>query len=96
MLKEKSDAFKRDIDFYKVVGRKIKEARQTNINQFTGKCFLITQTKVAKAIGTTFQTIQKYEKGHNRIPLSQLLRISSYLKKPLSYFGLESFREEQE
>ena len=89
MLKEKSDAFKRDIEFYKVVGRKIKEARQTNINQFTGKCFLITQTKVA-------QTIQKYEKGHNRIPLSQLIRISSYLKKPLSYFGLESFREEQE
>lgn len=95
MTQKKPNAFKRDIEFYKGIGIKIKEARQTNVNQFTGKYFLITQTKVAKAIGTTFQTIQKYEKGANRIPLSQLVKIGNYLKKPLSYFGVESNVEEQ-
>jgi len=72
------------------------EARHTNINQFTGKYFLITQTKVAKALGTTFQQIQKYEKAHNRIPLISLIKIGNYLKKPLSYFGVESYREDKE
>ena len=86
MKEDKPNVFKRDIEFYRAIGKKIKEARKTNVNQFTGKQFLITQTKVAKAINTTFQQIQKYEKGENRIPLVRLFEISQYLKKPISYF----------
>jgi len=96
MIQEKENPFKKDMEFYRGIGIKIKEARHTNINQFTGKCFLITQTKVAKALGTTFQQIQKYEKAHNRIPLISLIKIGNYLKKPLSYFGVESYREDKE
>ena len=39
-----------------------------------------TQTKVANAIGVTFQQIQKYEKGSNGISIPKIMRASKYLK----------------
>ena len=39
-----------------------------------------------KALKTTFQQIGKYEKGQNRIPIVNLIRISKFLRKPLDYF----------
>ena len=46
----------------------------------------ISQEKIAGALGITFQQIQKYEKGTNRISAGNLYRISEFLNVPMSYF----------
>lgn len=46
----------------------------------------MSQTKLADAIGLTFQQVQKYEKGSNRISASRLQHIASVLQVPVSYF----------
>ena len=52
----------------------------------------LTQTSLGKVVGLTFQQIQKYEKGSNRIGGSRLWQLSQILEIPVSYFfeGLES------
>ena len=52
----------------------------------------ISQTDLAAAVGVTFQQVQKYEKGKNRISASRLQQISSVLQVPISFFfeGLPS------
>lgn len=40
----------------------------------------ITQAELARQIGVTFQQVQKYEKGANRIAASRLLRIAGVLQ----------------
>ena len=75
-----------DNQFYIELGKKLRLARRTKINEFTGKESFISQTKVATALKTTFQQIGKYEKGENRIPIVNLIKISKFLKKPLSFF----------
>ena len=81
-----------DNQFYIELGKKLRLARRTKINEFTGKESFISQTKVATALKTTFQQIGKYEKGENRIPIVNLIKISKFLKKPLSYF-LDDWQE---
>lgn len=39
----------------------------------------LTQADLAKAIGVSFQQVQKYEKGANRISASRLMQIASHL-----------------
>jgi transcriptional regulator with XRE-family HTH domain len=46
----------------------------------------MSQEKLGEALGLTFQQIQKYEKGANRISASRLQQISDALNTPLSYF----------
>jgi transcriptional regulator with XRE-family HTH domain len=46
----------------------------------------MSQTELADAVGVTFQQIQKYEKGTNRISASRLLQISHVLQVPVSFF----------
>ncbi len=46
----------------------------------------LSQEKVAEAIGITFQQIQKYEKGINRISASRLYQFSNMLQVPINYF----------
>lgn len=46
----------------------------------------LSQEELAKAIGLTFQQVQKYEKGTNRISVSRLVDISKALKVPFDYF----------
>ena len=46
----------------------------------------LSQTEVADAIGITFQQIQKYEKGANRVGASRLLQISDALGVSPVYF----------
>ncbi len=46
----------------------------------------INQTKLGKAIGITFQQIQKYERGTNRVSASRLFNLSRVLGEPISYF----------
>ena len=45
-----------------------------------------SQQKLGDALGLTFQQVQKYEKGTNRISASRLQRISDILQVPLEYF----------
>ena len=46
----------------------------------------LSQEKLAEALGLTFQQIQKYEHGRNRISASRLYQLSQILKVPISYF----------
>jgi transcriptional regulator with XRE-family HTH domain len=45
-----------------------------------------SQTELADALGVTFQQVQKYEKGTNRISASRLMAISNYLQVPVTFF----------
>ena len=45
-----------------------------------------SQEKLGEALGITFQQVQKYEKGTNRIGASRLQRISEVLGVPVSFF----------
>lgn len=54
------------------------------------RCHLgISQQALADEIGTTFQQIQKYEKGINRVAASRLYRLRAVLDVPYEYFFLE-------
>lgn len=51
-----------------------------------------SQTELADALGLTFQQIQKYERGTNRVSASKLYEIAQKLDTPLTAFfeGLET------
>ncbi len=46
----------------------------------------MSQEKLGEGLGITFQQIQKYEKGTNRVGASRLQAISSVLGVPVSFF----------
>jgi transcriptional regulator with XRE-family HTH domain len=46
----------------------------------------MSQEKLGGALGLTFQQVQKYEKGTNRIGASRLQQISHILQVPVSFF----------
>lgn len=46
----------------------------------------LSQEDLAASIGLTFQQVQKYERGTNRISVSRLTEIGRALKAPLDYF----------
>ena len=46
----------------------------------------LSQEKLGDAIGLTFQQVQKYERGANRIGASRLFDMSRVLNVPISYF----------
>jgi len=46
----------------------------------------LSQEKLGDALGLTFQQIQKYERGANRIGASRLFDLSRALDVPVSYF----------
>ena len=59
------------------VGRRVRSRRL--------ECRL-SQTELADKIGVTFQQVQKYEKGVNRIGAGRLQRISEALEVPITFF----------
>ncbi len=59
------------------VGTRLRERRST---------LGMSQTDVGKSVGLTFQQIQKYERGSNRIGSSRLFEFSKALDVPVSYF----------
>ena len=65
----------RSID--EAVGAKIREARRAAD---------LSQTDLGKACGVTFQQIQKYEKGTNRIGPARLFAIGKATNKPVVWF----------
>ena len=45
-----------------------------------------TQSRVAKAVGVTFQQVQKYERGQNGISLNMAKKLCEYLDVSIDYF----------
>ena len=46
----------------------------------------MSQEKLAEQLGITFQQVQKYERGTNRIGASRLHQIALVLQTPITYF----------
>jgi transcriptional regulator with XRE-family HTH domain len=46
----------------------------------------MSQEELGKAVGVTFQQIQKYEKGANRVGGGRLQRVCEALQVPVTYF----------
>ncbi|MDR0556206.1 MAG: helix-turn-helix domain-containing protein [Holosporaceae bacterium] len=67
--------FRTDLDSY--MGSRVKARRS-----FLG----MSQEKLGKYLGVTFQQIQKYEKGSNRISASTLYNIARVLAVDISFF----------
>lgn len=66
---------KHDIDSY--VGKKLKQ-RRTMMG--------LSQDAVAKAVGITFQQVQKYEKGSNAMNAGRLYEFAKFMHVPVAYF----------
>jgi transcriptional regulator with XRE-family HTH domain len=50
------------------------------------KMLALSQEKLGRALGLTFQQVQKYETGANRIGGSRLQQISEILQVPIEFF----------
>tara|TARA_B100000427_G_C15197643_1_gene458897 strand:+ start:254 stop:571 length:318 start_codon:yes stop_codon:yes gene_type:complete len=87
-----------DLELYKFIGQQIKKARLDNIPaRIDGQKSpsAMTQTALGNAIGVTFQQVQKYEKGKNRVPIDKLLAIGIKTKKEnINYFLPHDVNEE--
>lgn len=59
------------------VGLRVRERR---------KMLSMSQSSLGDIVGVTFQQIQKYERGTNRIGSSRLFRMANALEVPVSYF----------
>ncbi len=64
-------------DFDLRLGRRIREVRLSHG---------LTQDELGKIAGVTFQQIQKFENGHNRVSPERLDRISKKLNVPVGVF----------
>ncbi len=53
----------------------------------------LSQTAVAVQLGLTFQQVQKYERGYNRVSASRLYDLSKILNVDVEYF-FEGFRDD--
>lgn len=60
-----------------IVGQRIRARRQS---------LKLTQTQLADRIGVTFQQVQKYENGANRVSAARLWSISEVLEVPITFF----------
>ncbi len=71
-----------DIEIDQQIGQRLKERRLL---------MGLSQTALADGLGITFQQLQKYEKGHNRIAAGRLYGCAQLLDVPPEYFfeGLE-------
>lgn len=59
------------------VGERIR-ARRQELN--------LSQSRLGEVVGVTFQQVQKYERGGNRVGAGRLFRIASFLEVPVEYF----------
>lgn len=60
-----------------LVGRKVRQARQEKA---------MSQEQLGDHLEITFQQIQKYERGINRVSASRLYDIAEFLEKPVNWF----------
>ena len=59
------------------VGRRVRQRRKT---------LGVTQERLAEDLGLTFQQVQKYERGANRVSASKLYEIARSLRTSIGYF----------
>jgi len=71
-----------DAIFDKIIGLQIKKLRYMRSTKYR----YMSQTKLAKAVGVTFQQIQKYEKGFNQVSFKILKKLSEFLDVDINYF----------
>lgn len=69
------------------------QKKSTPIDQLVGSRIRLrrvalgmSQEMLGEHLGVTFQQVQKYEKGINRVGASRLQRISEVLNAPISFF----------
>ena len=63
---------------HRAVGRRLRDLRRAEPG--------LSQEKLAESVGLTFQQIQKYERGRNRISASRLYQLTRILDVPVSFF----------
>lgn len=70
-----------------------KESKQSPIDAHVGQRLRLRRTlmgmsqeKLGEALGLTFQQVQKYERGTNRVSASRLFDLSRVLDVPISFF----------
>src|SRR5271155_3583783 len=66
---------KQDVDTY--VGKRLR-LRRTMMG--------LSQEAIAKAVGITFQQVQKYEKGANGMNANRLYEFAQFMQVPVTYF----------
>lgn len=81
------DIVKQPTDIDRYVGMQVRAARRE---------LKLTQDALGKLLDITFQQVQKYERGVNRISSGKLYEIASVLKRPLEYFYPEQTNEVDE
>jgi ribosome-binding protein aMBF1 (putative translation factor) len=60
-----------------LIGKRLRERRML---------LAITQEELARRIGLSFQQLQKYEIGENRISAARLFKLSEILEVPITWF----------
>ena len=50
------------------------------------KILKLSQEKLGEQLGVTFQQVQKYERGANRVGVSRLWKLSEVLDVPINFF----------
>lgn len=82
--KKKMSESKLPSDIDRVVGQRVRWRRRE---------LKLTQEKLGELLDLTFQQVQKYEKGVNRISAGRLYEVASVLGVPVTYFydGAEEY-----
>lgn len=73
----KSQEAKRSTTFDQQIGLRIRQIRKKKH---------MSQEQLGKEIGVSFQQVQKYENGHNRISASRLMQVAGVLGASTSFF----------
>ena len=78
---KRNNMTKQEVDIH--VGKRLRQ-RRTMLG--------LSQEALAKAVGITFQQVQKYEKGANAMSASRLYEFACFMRVPVAHFfeGLES------
>jgi transcriptional regulator with XRE-family HTH domain len=74
-MRKPAGAGKRTTPMDRIIGRRIRASREA-----VG----LGQVALAGAVGITFQQIQKYESGKNRVAAARLFEICRVLKVPIA------------
>lgn len=64
-------------ELHAIIGHNLKTMRQN-------AC--LSQSKLGQELGVSFQQIQKYEKGINRLPAEHIYKLKNYLNVPYEHF----------
>ncbi len=90
---ESSVSILADRDVYETTGRKPNpvDVHVGSRVRYRRMIIGMSQEKLGEKMNLTFQQIQKYEKGTNRIGASRLFQLSKILEVPVGYFFEDAF-----